>query len=337
MAVAANNVVTSITVADGSLYVAGQILLCMETGEQMIVTASNGNVLTVIRGSGGTTPTAMTTAMFVQAIGNAQSESSDMPTAVTQQGIARFNVTQIFRNSWAVSGTAKAINFRTGGKVAKNKRDCAMYHAEDIERSFLWARRDTRTLNNNPFRVTDGLISQLEQYGATVTTANSAAPGAGAIAGQLSFNDFEDFMRIVFAKNVKGQPNERLCLGGDIALSQFNKMARLDGTYEVYKEETTYGIQVNTIVSQFGRLKILTHPLMNENPVWQKELYVIHPGAVIKRVLREPNEEGYDTNGQRIDAKDADQGVITSEMGVAIGAAQTMGIYRNISKAVKSS
>jgi hypothetical protein len=334
---AVTNVATTIPVADGSLYVKNQLIMCMETGEQMIVTGSNGNNLTVIRGSGGTTPTAMTSAMFIQSIGNAQSESSDMPTAITQQGIARFNVTQIFRNSWAVSGTAKAINFRTGGKVAKNKRDCAMYQAEDIERSFLWARKDTRNLDNNPYRVTDGLISQLEQYGAQVTTANSAAPGGGQIAGQLNFNDFEDFMRIVFSKNVKGQPNERLCFGGDIALSQFNKMARLDGTYEIMKEETTYGLQVNTIVSQFGRLKILTHPLMNENPIWQKELYVIHPGGIKKRVLREPNEEGYDKNGQRIDAKDADQGVITAEMGLQVGAAQTMGIYRNISKGVKSS
>jgi len=335
--VAANTVVTTVTVADGSLYVPQQVILVEQTGEVLLVTAVNGNDLTVLRGLGGTTPTAITTAMFAQSIGNAQTESSDMPTPVTQQGIARTNYTQIFRNAWGVSGTAKAVTFRTGSKIAKNKRDCATYHAEDIERAFLWGVKDVRILSQKPFRTTDGILAQISQYGGIVTTANSAAPGAGAIAGQLSFTDFESFMRQIFSKNVKGQPNERLCFGGDIALSQFNRMARLDGTYELQKEEEAFGIKITTVISQFGRLKIMTHPLMVENPTWQKELYVFHPGGLKKKVLREPESEGYDASGRRIAGKDADQGVITAEMGIAVGAAQTMGIYRNITTGVKSS
>lgn len=332
-----NTSATTIVVADGSLYVPQQVLLVEQTGEVLLVTATSGNSLTVIRGIGGTTAATITTSHFLQSIGNAQTESSDMPTPVTQQGIVRSNYTQIFRNAWGVSGTAKAVTYRTGSKVAKNKRDCATYHAEDIERAFIWGVKDVRVLSSKPFRMTDGLLSQISQYGGIVTTANSAAPGGSATAGQLSFSDFEDFMRQIFAKNVKSQPNERLCFGGDIALSQFNKMARLDGTYELYKEEEVLGIKIQTVVSQFGRLKIMTHPLMNENPTWQKELYVFHPGGLKKKVLREPEEEGYDAAGRRIAGKDADQGVITSEQAVACGAAQTMGIYRNISKGVASS
>lgn len=334
---AATNVATSVVVADGSLYVPGQVILVEQTGEVLYVTATSGNTLTVIRGMGGTTPTAITTAMFAQSIGNAQTESSDMPVAVTQQGVPRSNFTQIFRNAWGVSGTAKAVTFRTGSKIAKNKRDCATYHAEDIERAFLWGVKDVRSLNNRPFRMTNGILNQISQFGGLVTTANSAAPGGGAIAGQLSFNDFEDFMRVIFSRNVKGQPNERICFGGDIALSQFNKMARLDGTYELMKEEEVYGIRITTVVTQFGRLKIMTHPLMVENPTWQRELYVIHPGAIKKRVLRETEEENYDAAGKRISGRDADQGVLTSEMALQVGAAQTMGIYRNITRGVKSS
>lgn len=328
---AATNVATSVVVADGSLYVPQQVILVEQTGEVLLVTGVSGNTLTVIRGIGGTTPTAITTAMFAQSIGNAQSEASAMPTAVTQQGIARINYTQIFRNSWAVSGTAKSVEFRTGNKTAKNKRDCATYHAEDIERAFIWGVKDVRTLNSKPFRMTDGILSQISQYGGIVTTANS-----GSVAGQLMFGDFEDFMRQIFSKNVKGQPNERLCFAGDIALSQFNKMARLDGTYELYKEEEVFGVKIQTVVSQFGRLKIMTHPLMVENPTWQKELYVIHPGGLKKKVLREPAPDDYDRAGDRISGIDADQGVITSEQGIAVGAAQTMGIYRNISKGIKT-
>merc|ERR1711893_313750 len=86
----------------------------------------------------------------------------------------------------------------------------------------------------------------------------------------------------------------------------------------------------------FGKLKLMTHPLMNENPTWSKELYVLHPGAIRRRMLRETNEEGYDSNGKRIQGKDADEGVITTEMGVEVGGASTMGILRNVNKAVAS-
>lgn len=328
---------TSIVVADGSLYVPRNVLLVEQTGEVMLVISTAGNTLTVMRGMGATTPVALTTAMFVQNIGNAQTEASAMPTPVTQQGNARSNYTQIFRNTWAVSGTATAVKFRSGDRVAKNKADCSIYHGEDIERAFIWGVKHVSSLDNKPFRMADGLLSQISQYGGIVTTANSAAPGGAATAGQLSYTDFEDFMRQIFSKNVKGQPNERVTFCGDIAMAQFNRMARLDGTYELYKEEEVFGIKITTVVSQFGRLKFVTHPLMVENPTWQKELYVLHPGGIKKRVLREPTPEGYDSAGKRIDGVDADQGVITSEQTLQVGAAQTMGIFRNISTGVASS
>jgi hypothetical protein len=113
-------------------------------------------------------------------------------------------------------------------------------------------------------------------------------------------------------------------------------MARLDGTYEIMTEQTTFGIKINKIVTQFGTLGLLTHPLMVENPTWQRELYVWHPGGIKKRVLREPFEENYDQNGNRIMGRDAQMGVITAEMGLQVGAAQTMGVYQNILRGVKS-
>lgn len=243
------------------------------------------------------------------------------------------NYTQIFRNAWAVSGTAKAVEFRTGNKVAKNKRDCAMYHAEDMERAALWGRKHVGTLNGKPFRLTDGILAQIENFGGTVESVATDS-GSGAVAGEFSRGDFEDFIRRVFSINVKGQPNERIAFCGDIFLAGLNRMTMLDGTYNISAGETEVGIEVTTIKTPFGKLKLMTHPLMNENPVWQRELYVLHPGAIRKRMLRETNDEGYDKNGNRIDGKDADEGVITTELGWEVGAASTMGILRNFQKAV---
>lgn len=322
---------TTVGVADGSGYVPGQILLVEDTGEYMYVTQVSGNNLTVTRGMGGTSIVSITNAMHVQLVGNAHEEGSGIPTAVTQQGHPRMNYTQIFRNAWGVTGTAKSVTFRTGSKVAKNKKDCALYHAEDMERSIMWGIKDVRSINGKPFRMTDGIKAQLTQYGAIQLSA-----ATGSVAGQLSKVDMNDWIRQIFSKNVKGMPNERIMIGGDIVLQVINNMTELDGTTFVNQGDTKVGIQVTTVVTPFGTLKMMTHPLMNESPYWQHEAYVLHPGAIRRRVLRETFEENFDNNGNRISGIDADQGQITTEMGIEVGAASTMGILSNVQKAVAS-
>lgn len=316
---------TTVVVADGSFYTPNTILLVEETGEHLFVSAVAGDSMTVIRGLAGTSIVSITGSHHVQKIGNAFEEASAMPTAVTQQGAPRFNFTQIFRNGWAISGTAKAVKYLTGSKLAYNKQMCATYHAEDIERSFIWGKKALTTLNGKQFRLTDGILNQIESYGGVVETANTASQ-----AGDLSRYDFEQFIQELFAFNVKGQPNERISFIGNMALSAMQKWAWLDGSYQFSQGETKIGIAVNEVVTPFGKLKLMTHALMNENPVWTNELYVLHPGAIKKRVLRDTFPENYDKSGSGVAGRDADEGAITSEMGIQVGAAKTMGIYRNI-------
>lgn len=195
----------------------------------------------------------------------------------------------------------------------------------------IWGRKHIGTLGGNQFRMTNGILIQIEQNGGIVQSA-----ATGSVAGDLSFGDFAEFMRRVFATNVKGQPNERMAIGGDLVLSRLNRMAQLDGAYQLNQTDTKFGIAITTFVTPFGSLKLMTHPLMNENPVWQTEMYVVHPGGITRRMLRETFNEDYDKNGNRISGVDADQGVMTTEMGVEVGAASTMGILRNVQKADKT-
>ena len=46
-----------------------------------------------------------------------------------------WTVTQIFRNSWAVTRTAKMVNYRMGDIKTRNKMDCFNLHVRDIEMS----------------------------------------------------------------------------------------------------------------------------------------------------------------------------------------------------------
>lgn len=319
---------TTVVVADGSFYTPNSILLVEETGEHIFVVSVASNTMTVVRGLAGTSIVSIDNTMHVQKIGNAFEESSSMPTAVTQQGTQRFNFTQIYRNGWAISGTAKAVKFLTGSKLAYNKSMCATYHAEDVERSFIWGKKALTTLNSKQFRLTDGILTQIETYGGDVRTANTGG------TGNISRGALEDWMQSIFSYNVKDSPNERVAFCGNKALAVVNRMAFLDGTYQFSQSETKLGIKITEVLTPFGTLKLMTHTMMNENPVWTKEIYALHPGAIKKRVLRPTFPENYDKSGSGVAGKDADEGAITSEMGIQVGAAKTMGIYRNLTTAV---
>lgn len=326
---------TTVVVADGSFYIPNQILMLEETGEYLFVTAVVGNSLTVIRGMGGTAIVSITSAHHIQLIGNAHPEASEKPVAVSQQGTPRSNLTQIWRNAWAISGTAKAVKYRTGDKLAKNRRECAMYHSEDIERSIMWGKKHLGTYSGNQFRLTDGVVTQIESYGGVVKTAASEIAGVPT-AGALSLSDLGEFVRQVFAVGIKGQPQERIVFNGDIVLQALNQMTIVDSTYNIQQNETAVGINVSKFVTPFGTLNLMTHPMMNESPLWQKEMYILHPGGLKKRMLRDTFEDNYDKSGLRANGLDADEGLMTTEGGMEVSGARSMGIYRNIQRGVAS-
>src|SRR3546814_8859988 len=83
--------VTGVQTCALPIYTPNTILQVEETGEHMLVTATAGNSLTVVRGLAGTSIVSITSAHNVQKLGNAFEEASDMPTAVTQQGHPRMN------------------------------------------------------------------------------------------------------------------------------------------------------------------------------------------------------------------------------------------------------
>lgn len=328
-AVVSGGTTTTVVADDASYYVPGTVLMVEETGERMFVTATSGNSMTVIRGIGGSSIVSLTNVMHLQQIGNAHEEASGIPTAKSQQGHPRLNFVQIFRNSWAITGTAKVINFKTGNRAARNKAQCGQYHAEDMERAFLWGYKHMGSLNGNQIRMTDGVVKQIQDYG-----GKSLSAATGGVAGNLSMGDLSDWLQSIFSLNVKDQPNERIMIGGNGVLAVINKMSLLDSVYQITQGETKWGINVTTILTPFGTVKLMTHPLMNESPNWTKEAYVLHPGAIKRRILRDTFPENYDTNGNRIMGVDADQGLLTTEAGIQVGAAQTMGILSNVQKAV---
>jgi len=317
---------TTVVVGDGSSYVPGTVLLVEETAEILYVTATSTNSLTVVRGLSGTSIVSITNAMNVQNIGNAFEEGSGRPSAVAGQGSPRANLTQIFRNSWAITGTAKAITWQTGSQLAKNKTDCTQYHAEDQERAIMFGKKHLGLLNGKQFRLMDGLLTQISQYNGTIQAAGSTTSQA----------QFRDFLRRIYTYKLRGMPQERMAYTGNLGLQVLVEAARKDGQFQINESMTSFGLKFTSFTSPFGDLKIMTHPLMTENPVWSKDLHVFHPGGIKRKTLRPNFVENYDGNGNRILGQDADEGVITSEFSLICMGAQTMGSYTGLTAATAS-
>ena len=315
--VQSGGVTTTVSVTDASAYVPGMVLYVEETGEVMLITDVVDNDLSVTRGMGGTTITSLAGAEHVVKIGSAYEEASEKPQAVLNQGAVYTNYQQIFRNTWSVSGTAKVVEFHTGSKLAKSKREAAGYHAEDIERAMIWGVKHIGTRNGKPFFMMDGILSQIRQRGGVVQAQMT----------NTSMADFRDFLRRVFTTNVKGMPNERIAFAGNIALQTLNEAARLDGSHEFSTGETDFGLKFSKFISPFGDITVMTHPLMNESPLWQSEMYVLHPGAIKTKWLRRTFTDDHDKSGSRPNGLDADEGVLTSQVTIKAMAGQVMGIY----------
>jgi len=328
-----NSAATQIVMDDAGIWTVGTVLMNQMTGEYMLVSAiaADGITVDIIRGFAGTTAATITAADKIQSIGTAYAEGSDRPEAVTQKGEEFTNYVQIFKNGWAITGTANAVTWHTGSQMARNRQFCFAYHAEDIERAMLWGRKGVRTLSSKQLRTTNGILAQIEDHGGLV---ESAAHGGNS--GAVSMLTLQSFLRRLFDKQAKGLPNERIAFCGSNLLELVQQMVMMDSTYNIESKETEYGLTVSTIIGFNGRLKLITHPMMVENSIWQKELYVLHPGLIKKRIKRDSWQEQFDSQKQNNNGRDAIEGYLAIEMGVETRGVQTMGILRNLTTAAAS-
>lgn len=307
----ASTTTTTVVLTDASSYPPGVILVDQNTGEYFFVTAIAGNSLTVIRGFAGSTAVNIGNGDTFQRIGTAQEEGSSAPIAIVNLGQPLYNYTQIFRNTWNTTGTAKAVQYHTGSQVAKTQRDAALFHGEDIERAFMFGRRSLGVKNNLPFRTMNGLDA--------IITTNITAAG-----GTTSWTQLDAFLQTIFSRNIKGKPNERIAFTGNGGLSVLNQICRLNSQTWISPGQTEFGIMVNKWITPFGTISVMTHPLMTENAVWTKDLKIYHPGAIETRWLRKTHEDDYNQDGTRAGV-DADFGVFTSELSLEYHVQKTGG------------
>lgn len=277
---------TTLVVHDSSQLLPGMILRNNTTGENMIVnTVASATSITVTRNVGGTAIATIADDELLVQVGNAFEEASDRPTAMSITPVRITNYTQIFRNTWAISGSAQATEVIAGDTpTAENRQDCAAFHAADIEKALFFGTKSNGTRNGKPFRTMDGFLSIVgnTSYYPSVYAGQANiwdATGAGSLGtdsdtdsdSATNYTELEAMLDPVSnqATDPKGA-NERIMFCGGTAIRTINAIGRLNGTYQLMDGQTNYGLRFKTLTMPRATFRLIEHPLFNTNTEWSK-------------------------------------------------------------------
>lgn len=272
------------------------------------------------RGAGGTTAATIADDRWLTVIGSAYAEGTGVPRAVSRNPIKFNNYTQIFKDTYELTGTLDNTEIRTGDPWSEDKRRKAWKHSADIELSILFGRKaETVGDNGKPKRFTGGLrefipASNTTVFGAPVTPSSFLS----AIAPVFDFDT--------------GAGNSRVIMAGAEAAMQlgivFNAATNivLNATDNV----KVYGIDFQRVKLPMGEALLKIHPLLSRHGLYKKSAFVLDFDAITWRPMKNRDTKNFDD----VQTKDEDvrRGFWMTEGGIEVAyGGLTMAYLGNIS------
>lgn len=310
---------TTINVSSSATLLPGMLMRNQRTQEQVIVnTVPGATSFTCTRGVGTVAAAAVNNGDKWYQVGTAFEEASNRPNSMNIAPVKITNYTQIFRNSWAVSGSADQVAVEAGdSNLAESKQECAAFHAVDIEKALIFGQKSQGTRNGKPFRTMEGLVSiigNLSYYPSSYGSANVSTAGATTTYAQL-----EGFLDPCF--NQVSDPTastERILFVGGTARKVVNGIGRISGQYQIVDGQTNFGLQFQTFKIARGTFRMVEHPLLNSNADWSKMAIALDLGSFNVAYLgnRKTQHKSYNMNGETASDSgiDAIGGTLTTEL-----------------------
>jgi hypothetical protein len=231
-----------------------------------VVSVASDTNFTVRRGASGTTPATIADNAFLLLIGSAYAEGSGAPKAVSRNPVKYSNFTQIFKDTYELTGTVDETNLRTGQAWSNDKKRKMFDHALKIEMAMLFGQKAEATGDNGkPQRYMGGLRQQIPSVNTTV------------FSSAVTISSFLDAVYPVFNWE-SGAGDDRIAFAGNVALNELNKVIKGDASSRVTWGGiiTQYGMNFREFVMPQGRLLIRTHPLLNRHPtIYGKSLWIV--------------------------------------------------------------
>ena len=317
-AAVADGTSTTFTVTSTTNVLPGMIMRANETGENVIINSVlDATHVSVSRGVGTVAAAAISDATDLYQVGNAFEEGSVRPNALNVTPVRITNLTQIYRNTWAVTDTIRATMMIAGDtNVAESRQDCAAFHATAIETGLFFGQKSQGTRNGQPFRTMDGLISivgNLTYYPSSYLAANVSTAGA-----TTNYTQLQNFLEPMFNQTTDPKvANERVLFVGGTARRVINDIGRLNGTYYITDGQNSYGLQFSSFRTARGMFRMIEHPLFNTNTSWAKMAVGVDLSTFKVAYLgdRKTQNKEFNQSNEAVDnGIDAVGGTLTTEM-----------------------
>jgi hypothetical protein len=301
---------TTFTVGSTANILPGMVLRVDTTGENVLVnTVPSATTVTVVRAVGNIAAAAIGASVNLYQVGNAFEEASVRPNALIINPVRVTNLTQIFRNTWAISDSVRTTQMIAGdANVPESRQDCAAFHAADIEKAIFFGQKFQGTRNGQPFRTMDGLISivgNLNYYPSSYAATNINTAGA-----TTNYTQLEGFLDPVFNQATDPKvANERVLFVGGAAHRVINNIGRLNGTYFIADGQTSWGLQFGTFKTTRGTFRVVEHPLFNTNPSWSKMAVGVDLSTFSLAYLGDRKTQNREYNVDMADVDPVDNGI----------------------------
>lgn len=292
----------------------GMVLHNLRTSENYRVTAvTNGTDIVVTRAFGRVAAAAILAADKIIQVGTAFAENSLRPAARQLSTEYIPNFTQIFRNAWGLSDTARASMSEQGySNVAESRKDCAMFHSVDAESAIIWGQPKMDTSGAMPIHATQGVIDAMEQY----------APGNTNVAdASTSFAEWVALLEPAFQFSTDMSNAKTRTLFGDAqAVRVINDIGRASGQVYITQNETSFGMNFTKFKFYKGEINIIEHPLMNGLGLAGTALVMDMPALKLAYMNgRDTTAEEYGSGGKVLELGiDGIGGSLTSEFAVEL-------------------
>lgn len=306
---------TTLTIGSNVGMTVGMVLHNPRTRENYRISnvPAGSTTVTVSRAFGRVAAAALNAADVLMQVGTAFEEGSMRPAARQLATTYIANYTQIFRNAWGLTDTARASLSEQGySNIAESRKDCSLFHSADIESAIIWGQPKMDTTGSQPLHATQGVIDAMEQY----APGNTNAAGATTTFAQLVTLLEPAFAYSTDMSNAK----QRVLFGDSTAIKVLNDIGRLSGQIQITQNETSFGMNFTKFKFYKGEVNLIEHPLMNGLGLTGTALVMDMPALKLAYLDgRDTKPEEYGGNGKAVElGTDGVGGSLTTELAVEL-------------------
>ena len=274
----------------------------------------------------------LTSADFVQAIGNSQTQGSNRPNIVSYGRDKKFNYTQIFRDPYKISRTARQTGFRTVDMLKDLRTKHLMYHNIGMEEAWFFGERDLDESGVDHRSQTRGIINWVKndaaQNFADFTTDTDYATWDASASDFIEKNMTQLFL-------YGNDSNTKMGYCGPKFMELMNRAARKDSSSRIQLNvgQTKFGLNVTEWVAPQGRILWKTHPLFARNEQRQYMAVFVEPSLLKRKIMQDTklstlSDDQIKKLGSGFDGYDGVVEEYLTEVGLELHHAKAHGVWK---------